>query len=153
MKRFLKHLLWIMAVSVSPVMAASMNCRVVSVTDGDTIRCQQGNQQHRIRFAGIDAPESKQAFGQQAKAVLNGLIYQKNVWVEVSGRDRYGRLIGTVYLGHEDINRRMVAEGCAWAYRRYLQKDYLAVEAVARKNHTRLWQEPGAVYPERFRHQ
>ena len=41
-----------------------MVSKVVSVLDGDTIIVVvAGSQQQRIRFAGIDAPESKQTFG------------------------------------------------------------------------------------------
>ncbi len=42
--------------------------RVVRVSDGDTIVVLDAQKvQHKIRLAGIDAPESKQAFGQVSK--------------------------------------------------------------------------------------
>jgi len=42
--------------------------KVFAVTDGDTLSLLDAtSQQHKIRFAGIDAPESRQPFGQRAK--------------------------------------------------------------------------------------
>jgi len=49
---------------IQSVQASTMVSKVVSVLDGDTIIVVvAGSQQQRIRFAGIDAPESKQTFG------------------------------------------------------------------------------------------
>jgi endonuclease YncB( thermonuclease family) len=42
--------------------------RVVGVSDGDTIAVLDDSKtEHKIRFAGIDAPEKGQAFGEQSK--------------------------------------------------------------------------------------
>lgn len=46
------------------IRADTIEGRVVSVHDGDTITVLHGAKtQHKIRLAGIDAPESNQAFG------------------------------------------------------------------------------------------
>ncbi len=37
--------------------------KVVSISDGDTVRVLVGTTQHKIRLAEIDAPEKGQAFG------------------------------------------------------------------------------------------
>lgn len=148
-------ILFVVAATIltAPIMAATLSCRVISVTDGDTIRClDSSQQQYRIRFAGIDAPESKQAFGKQAKQTLSSMIYQKNVKIDVSSTDRYGRSIGTVYLSTEDINRKMVASGYAWAYRQYSTK-YVADETMARSKKLGLWRDKNPVAPWQFRHQ
>ena len=45
--------------------------RVVGVADGDTITVLDTDKvQHKIRLAGIDAPEKKQAFGNRSKESL-----------------------------------------------------------------------------------
>jgi endonuclease YncB( thermonuclease family) len=42
--------------------------RVVGVSDGDTITVlDDAKTQHKVRFAGIDAPEKGQAFGERSK--------------------------------------------------------------------------------------
>ncbi len=44
--------------------ADSLTGKVVKITDGDTLYVLDANhQQHKIRLAGIDAPERKQAYG------------------------------------------------------------------------------------------
>ena len=43
---------------------AEFTAKVVGITDGDTIKVlDENNTQHKIRFAGIDAPERKQPWG------------------------------------------------------------------------------------------
>lgn len=53
---------------IGTVQAATLSCKVIHVADGDTVTCLLANKQkERIRLADIDAPESKQAFGNQSK--------------------------------------------------------------------------------------
>lgn len=55
-------------VAFGPVGAEVLTGHVVGVTDGDTITVLDAAKvQHKIRVAGIDAPEKKQAFGQVSK--------------------------------------------------------------------------------------
>jgi len=47
--------------------AATIEGKVVGVADGDTITVLDADKiQHKIRLAGIDAPEKKQAFGNRS---------------------------------------------------------------------------------------
>ena len=57
--------------------------KVVGITDGDTITVLEADKtEHKVRLMGIDAPESKQDFGNQSKQALSNYIYQKEVTVE-----------------------------------------------------------------------
>lgn len=57
--------------------------KVVSVSDGGTITVlDSSNGQHKIRLAGIDAPEKKQAYGEKAKQHLSEMIFGREVKVE-----------------------------------------------------------------------
>ena len=77
---------------------------VIGVTDGDTITLlDEDHQQHKIRLAGIDAPEKKQPYGQQAKASLSLLAFGQSVTVDWKKRDKYGRIIGKIILENQDI--------------------------------------------------
>lgn len=50
--------------------------KVVAIADGDTITVLDlNNTQHRIRLQGVDAPESKQAFGARSKQSLSDLVF------------------------------------------------------------------------------
>lgn len=46
---------------------SSIQGKVISVADGDTITVLQNSKQYKIRLYGIDTPEKKQDFGQKAK--------------------------------------------------------------------------------------
>ena len=78
--------------------------RVVGVADGDTIALLDSNrQQHRIRLAGIDAPEKVQPFGQRSKQRLSDLAFEKAAKANCYKVDRYGRDVCIVFVnGQED---------------------------------------------------
>jgi len=86
---------------------------VVAIQDGDTIDVLVNRQPVRVRLAQIDAPEKRQAFGTRSRQALAELVFRQSVRVAETGRDRYGRVIGTVYLGSVDVNAQMVREGTA----------------------------------------
>jgi len=67
--------------------------KVVRVLDGDTVEVLDiETNPHRVRLAGIDAPETGQAFGAWAKRKLIELAYGRTVQVEGAKRDKYQRL-------------------------------------------------------------
>jgi len=106
-----------------PVTADTLQGRVVGIADGDTVTVlDAGQAQHKIRLMGIDAPEKKQAFGQRSKQHLSDLVFQKQVVVEYSKKDRYGRTLGKILIDGVD------AQPCAgegW--------DGLALQAISKR--------------------
>lgn len=127
-----------------PALAEQYQGRVVGVHDGDTFTLlQDGNQQTKIRLAGIDAPESKQPYGNKAKQELSSLIFGKTVTVTVVDTDRYGRTVGRVFTGNRDVNAEMIQRDAAWVYRKYARDQTLfPLEAQAKQNQRGLWQLP-----------
>ncbi len=115
-------------------------CLVVGIADGDTITVLDADKvQHKIRLAGIDAPEKKQAFGSRSKESLSAMTFDKTVNVETSKRDRYGRQIGKVLANGRDVNLVQVERDMAWFYRQYQREQspndrrlYDAAEDAAR---------------------
>ena len=101
--------------------------RVVGITDGDTLTLLVDRTQHKIRLAQIDTPERGQPWAARASQALADKVFRKDVTVRVSETDRYGRLIGEIWLGDRDINRELIREGYAWAYRDYLTDRTLLV--------------------------
>jgi endonuclease YncB( thermonuclease family) len=83
----------------------------------------------KVRLLGIDAPEIKQAFGEESKMILIRLIEKQNVIVVGNNKDRYGRLIGKVLLDDRDINLEMIKAGAAWHYKKY-QADQLEADRI-----------------------
>ncbi len=126
--------------------------RVQHVADGDTLTIKTDGARYRIRLHEIDAPEHRQPGSREARAALAGKVEGKYVRVEVETVDDYGRTVGKVWLGNRDINRELVREGHAWAYRRYLQDDsLLADERAARQAGRGLWAAPDPVPPWQWR--
>src|SRR5688500_9212062 len=82
---------------IHTTLPATFTARVVGVSDGDTITVliehEKEKPQIKIRLHGVDAPESKQAFGSRAKQRLSELVFDKDVTVRSTGSDRYNRLL------------------------------------------------------------
>lgn len=126
--------------------------QVVSILDGDTIDVLVDRHPVRVRLAQIDAPEKHQAFGTRSRQALAQLVFRLPVRVVEKGRDRYGRIIGTVYFGDVDVNAQMVRQGMAWVYRQYARDAELyELERQARAGKQGLWADPGPVAPWDYR--
>lgn len=114
-----------------------------SVIDGDTIDLHG----QRIRFFGIDAPESRQTCqrdgkdylcGKEASMALADLIGTQTVTCKKKDKDPYQRIVAICWAGETELNRWMVANGYAVAYRHYSAR-YVPEEADARAAHRGLW--------------
>ncbi|MDP3872373.1 MAG: thermonuclease family protein [Methyloversatilis sp.] len=100
--------------------ASTIVGRVVGVADGDTVTVLDSDRvQHRIRLAGIDAPEKAQAFGNRSKESLSELVFSKAVTVETDKVDRFGRAVGKVLVDGRDANLIQVERGFAWHFKAY----------------------------------
>jgi len=121
--------------------------RVVGVADGDTVTVlDASNKQFKIRLMGIDAPEKKMAFGQKSKEHLSDIVFNKQVTVEYSKKDKYGRTVGKVLVGGVDANLEQVKAGLAWHYKQYQREQsaddrifYIRAEELARNENRGLW--------------
>ena len=145
---------------VFQVQADTLVGKVINVADGDTITVlDDTSAQHKIRLAGIDAPEKRQAFGNVAKQSLVEQVAGQFVAVEWIKVDRYGRKIGKVLLAGLDCNLVQVKRGLAWHYKQYQreqspsdQQSYAAAEIEARAARLGLWRDAEPVPPWEFRH-
>ena len=134
--------------SVGPVRDASANGGATvsgraRVIDGDTLEVGGA----RIRLHGIDAPESAQRCraggrawrcGSEATRALERRIGSRTVACAARDRDRYGRTVAVCRVGGADVNAWMVAEGWAFAYRKY-STEYVAEETAAKAAKRGVW--------------
>jgi len=127
--------------------------KVVGVHDGDSITVlAAGNVQLKVRLEGIDAPELKQAFSQQSKEALSGLVFGKTVNLHVTGKDRYKRTLAVVVVEGVNVNLELVRRGMAWRYDKY-SKDaaLLAAQDEAKAARRGLWADAAPVPPWEWR--
>lgn len=95
---------------------------VIEVVDGDTIKVSDGSAEKTVRLIGIDTPETKdprkpvQYYGKEASAFTKDLLEHRhvNLQKDISGTDRYKRLLRYVYLGDGTfVNEKLLREGYA----------------------------------------
>jgi micrococcal nuclease len=109
------------AVPRLPTPTTAEEVQVMRVVDGDTLEVQMTGRRERVRYIGVDTPESVapnqpvECFGREASARNKELVEGKRVRLEkdVSDTDRFGRLLRYVWLGDEQVNARLIAEGYA----------------------------------------
>lgn len=135
--------------------AGVLRGRVVKVADGDTITVLDASlSQHKVRLAGIDAPEKAQPFGNVSRLSLASQVAGKEVRVHTDKVDRYGRSVGVVFVGGTDVNRAQLERGVAWWYRGYAREQspadrvaYSRAEEGAREARRGLWADKRPVAP------
>ncbi len=137
------------------VHAEILSGRVVGVADGDTVTVlDASNTQFKIRLLGIDAPEKKMPYGNKSKEYLSALVFNKQVTVEYSKKDRYGRTVGKIIVGGLDANLAQIKAGMAWHYKQYQREQtvadrglYAQAEEDARGSKRGLWKDADPVAP------
>lgn len=144
-----------------PISAALLSGKAVSVADGDTLTVlDDAKTQHRVRLAGIDAPERKQPFGTASRKHLADLVAGQQVRIEWTKRDRYGRIVGKVVLPKDgrDVCLKQVSAGLAWHYKKYQGEQtaedrrlYAEAEERARQAQLGLWRDKGQTPPWQWR--
>jgi endonuclease YncB( thermonuclease family) len=138
-----------------PALAELTEGRVVAVADGDTITLLGVSKtQHKIRIAGIDAPEKAQPFGQRSKQSLSALAFGQQARADCYKQDRYGREVCTVFVDGKDVGLAQLDAGLAWWFRRYANEqapkqrlEYESAEDRAAADRVGLWQDENPVPP------
>ena len=164
MTTYLRYLVFVLLALTMSTANADIRGKVVAVTDGDTIKVLDENKvQHKVRLTGIDAPEKAQPFGNASRKHLASIVAGKDVRVETTGRDRYGRVLGKVWVQPPDCpgcgktlnaNHAQILAGMAWWYRAYAKDQspqdrgrYESAVNEARKRKRGLWSEPDPIPP------
>jgi endonuclease YncB( thermonuclease family) len=116
------------------------------VIDGDSVEVNGMN----CRLAAIDAPEMPSTAGILAREHLFRMTVGKSLSYRTLSKDRYGRRVILLYVDGRNVNRRMVADGFARAYRRYSWR-FVWAEIGARMAGRGLWKQGRIVNPEKVR--
>ena len=132
----------------------SYAARVTRVFDGDTVWVKPlaGGPYRKLRLDAIDAPEICQRGGEAARDRLAARVLRQVVWVKEGAADNYGRGLAQVQHQGDDINRWLVDNGMAWAYRwRVGEGPYARAQARAQKARRGLFARADAEAPRDFR--
>jgi len=159
------------------MMSAALLCLVIQVSDGDTLtaRCNthaaagKAEQTIRVRLDGIDAPEHRQPWANQARRALRALVLKKTVELRCRKTDAYQRQICTVWTTPPanpkgartvDAGLSLLKQGLAWWYQHYAheqapaqREQYRQAEQQARRQRTGLWKAAKPVAPWAWRAQ
>lgn len=137
---------------------AALLCLVVAISDGDTLTARCGGpgayRQVKVRVAAIDAPESRQAFGQKSRQNLAQLCFRQRATLQPVDKDTYGRTVANVRCAGTDVAAAQVRAGLAWVYTPYAA-GYPQLEPLqrrARADGTGLWSQKRPLPPWDYRH-
>ena len=130
-----------------------------SVHDGDTFRYLSGEKNFPVRVAGIDAPETGQAFWRVSRDMLRSQLAQGSLVDCYKVDEKYSRQVCRVTTSEwHDIALELVRTGLAWHTVKYRdeqtpheQERYSAAEASARVRSLGLWSLPDPQEPEECR--
>lgn len=138
-----------------PAPAPPGTYNIVEFEDGDTITVDMNGTHERIRFIGVDTPETQdprkpvQCFGRAASQFTKDLIGDNPVRLELdplsSNRDRYDRLLRYVYLPDGRlVQAEIIKAGYGFAYTSFpftKSEEFLNYQREAREQNRGLWNE------------
>jgi micrococcal nuclease len=123
------------------------------VVDGDTIEILIQGQVYKVRYIGVDTPETVDPrrpvgyYGKEASNKNKELVLDRVVFLEkdISDVDKYGRLLRYVYVGDVMINKELIRLGYAKVATYPPDVKYVTVflnaEREARNSKLGLWEE------------
>jgi micrococcal nuclease len=138
---------------------AVLTAKVTKVNDGDSIEVMLDTGTGRVRLSAIDTPEHDQPYGPVSSQALKALLpVGSTIELEIVTQDQFRRVVAVVWLVSAgvrlNVNERMLRDGHAWAYRRYMaDARFCDIEAEARDAKRGLWAQPVGdwVYPPEWR--
>lgn len=132
---------------------------IVSISDRNALRVRQQGRTITVWLGCMEMPDPAQkTWGKMAADRLDQLLPAgQTVQIREINRDRYGSIIGEVFVNGESINLQLVTEGMAALNPQYLnecrrtQAQYLLAESEAQQQGIGLWQEANPCLPWDYR--
>lgn len=162
------------SVSAQPPAISTLEGLVVGVTEGDRITVNSFGTEIIVQLYGVAAPQTAkvdkfsgwykagQPYAEDAFRALSIKVLHQQVKLEIRrtivfNKDHKQLALAVVYLDGRNINREMISEGRAWAFRKFTDKadlcEYLAAERHARARRHGLWQQESPQPPWEFKPQ
>ncbi len=128
---------------------------VAQFYDGDTISVYMNGTQEKVRFIGVDTPETHdprkavQCYGKAASNFTQNIIGVQSVRLEAdplnTNRDRYNRLLRYVYLPNGTlVNAEIIKQGYGFAYTGFpfsKADEFVRYQTEAREAERGLWKD------------
>ncbi|MDQ3123839.1 MAG: thermonuclease family protein [bacterium] len=144
---------WLRSTADTVQQAQPGQYKVLTFEDGDTITVDMNGMSERVRFIGVDTPETQdprfpvQCFGRVASEFTKSLIGEDSVRLEADptnpNRDRYDRLLRYVYLPDGRLaNAEIIKQGYGFAYTLFpfeKLEEFRGYERQAREQSLGLW--------------
>ena len=114
--------------NMKPFVPNFKKCKVISVYDGDTIpvaaylKSDPQCYKFKVRLNGIDSPEmrgsssNEKQHALQSRDALKEIIMDKIITLDITGLEKYGRILATVYHNGENMNQWMLDNRFAIPY-------------------------------------
>jgi micrococcal nuclease len=134
------------APTTTAAVAPGAPATLLEVFDGDTLLANFDGGEEEVRLLGINAPETDECFGTEARDALEGLLAGGPLRLETQGeRDQFGRLLAYAYAGDDLLNLSLLEGGFALAMHEdhRLLDDFLSADEAAYAYGRGMWA-PGA---------
>lgn len=114
---------------------------LVKCVDGDTAWFKVNGKKEKIRFLGIDAPESVhpngvvEGYGKEASDYMCGMLSNaNNIYIEYDINsetyDKYGRLLGYIFVDNNNLGELLLSKG--YAEVKYIYGDYKYIDSFCK---------------------
>jgi len=147
MKHFASTLIFSLVAGLA--MANDIKGKVVEVIDGNTLQVLgTDGKTYNLLLAGIDCPELKQAYGDEARLCLLKLTLGKQVDVKIIGNDRMGNAVAELLVnGKKDPRIQLLNEGLAWTAEKTPKSELESIRQVAQSEKKGLWKQENPTPP------
>ena len=119
---------------------------LISCNDGDTCRFDKAGKVIKVRFSGIDAPESNQPFGSEAREYLTQLLKGNTVKLECKGKS-FKRETCAIFIGDRDVQKELVKNGYAMDFPKFSKGKYKVEEELAKSKKIGIWSKAETISP------
>jgi len=121
---------------------------VTRVADGDTVEVLiPPARKVRIRLHGVDTPEAKEPFSNQARTFTRVLMFGRRVTVVGKDVDRYDRLVARIAVDNVDASESIIATGLGCTFRQYVTDPALESALASARTSQRGFWAAGAAKP------
>lgn len=139
---------WLLVLFMMAYSQPASSAEITYFYDGDTVKIIDAGFEYKLRITDIDAPERNQTYGKKSRRALMDFCAEANIYVAISGTDKYGRKLGKLRCNNQDVSTYMIQNGHAWFNERYSMDDSLLYQQQqARTNKLGLWKSKKPMQP------